>query len=156
MDAKAVLQAAPDNVKAHFRAGQAYIAVKVSFVAQLAHASAHERKLILLAPSVARCTDQALPILLVLGQELGSAGWKFPACQITQQALHLVPPTSVKPCQPAHTTVLQEWSEACQHLNKAVALDDKDAGIRSALAQARKGKDAAKQKERAAYAKMFG
>ena len=57
MDANAVLQAAPDNVKAHFRAGQAYIAVKVSLLAQLAYASAAERKLILLAPSVALCSD---------------------------------------------------------------------------------------------------
>ena len=39
MDANAVLQAAPDSVKAHFRAGQAYIAVKVSLLVQLAHAS---------------------------------------------------------------------------------------------------------------------
>ena len=72
------------------------------------------------------------------------------------QALHLVPLVLVMQCQQAHTASLQEWTEACHHLSKAVALDDKDAGIRSALAQARKGKDAAKQIERAAYAKMFG
>ena len=72
------------------------------------------------------------------------------------QALHLVRLNLVRQYQAAYTTLLQEWSEACHHLSKAVTLDDKDAGIRSALAQARKGKDAAKQKERAAYAKMFG
>ena len=51
MDANAVLQAAPDNVKAHFRAGQAYIAVKVSLLAQLAYALASERELVSIAPS---------------------------------------------------------------------------------------------------------
>ena len=97
----------------------------------------------------------------MLGQDFGSAGWKIAYCQKiafrdTLQALHLVQLASIKHCQSVRITFLQEWSEACQHLSKAVALDDKDAGIRSTLAQARKGKDAAKQKERAAYAKMFG
>ena len=51
--------------------------------------------------------------------------------------------------------MLQEWKEACDHLSKAAELDSKDTGIRAAFAQARKGREAAKQKERAAYAKMF-
>ncbi len=51
MDANAVLQAAPDNVKAHFRAGQAYIAVKVSLLAQLVYALAFGSELVPVAPS---------------------------------------------------------------------------------------------------------
>lgn len=51
MDANAVLQAASDNVKAHFRAGQAYIAVKVSLLAQLVYALAFGSELVPVAPS---------------------------------------------------------------------------------------------------------